>query len=110
MKSQTLTVITGRILDEEPTLTLAELCINCQSPAETILKLVDYGIITPCEIESRPKSAQQWQFQRNDLVRADKALRLKKDLGINLAGVALVLELMDELNELRNQLNNLDLP
>ena len=110
MKSQTLTVITGRILDEEPTLTLAELCINCQSPAETILKLVDYGIITPCEIESRAKSVQQWQFQRNDLVRADKALRLKKDLGINLAGVALVLELMDELNELRNQLNNLDLP
>ena len=110
MKTQKITVISGSILEEEPTLTLAELCINCQSPAETILKLVDHGIITPYEIESRAKSVHHWQFQRNDLVRADKALRLKKDLGINLAGVALVLELMDELNELRNQLNNLDLP
>jgi chaperone modulatory protein CbpM len=107
MKTQKLTVISGSILEEEPTLTLAELCINCQSPAETIIKLVDHGIISPCEIESRAKSVHQWQFQRNDLVRADKALRLKKDLGINLAGIALVLDLMDELNDLRNQLRNL---
>ena len=107
MKSQKLTVITGSILEEESTLTLAEICINCHSPAETIIKLVDHGIISPCENETRTKNVSQWQFQRNDLVRADKALRLKKDLGINLAGIALVLELMDELTDLRNQLRNL---
>jgi chaperone modulatory protein CbpM len=108
MKTQTLTVITGRILEEEPSLTLAELCINCNTPAETILKLVDHGIISPCDEQTTTKTVSQWQFQRNDLVRADKALRLKKDLGINLAGVALALELMDELTELRSQLSNLD--
>jgi len=107
MKSQKLTVISGTILEEESVLTLAELCIHCHTPAETMIKLVDHGIISPCESESRERVISTWHFQSNDLVRADKALRLKEDLGINLAGVALVLDLMDELTDLRVQLRDL---
>ena len=103
MNTQKLTIFSGNILEEESTLTLVELCISCHRPAETIIKLVSHGIISPCDSE---KTASQWSFQRNALIRADKALRLQQDLGINLAGVALVLDLMDELTDLRIQLRN----
>ena len=106
MKSQKVTVITGTILEEESTLTLADLCLHCHTPAEIMIKLIDHGIISPCESETSGRTVRQWHFQSNDLIRADKALRLKKDLGINLAGAALVLDLMDELTELRVQLRS----
>jgi chaperone modulatory protein CbpM len=105
MNVQKLTIVSGSILEEESTLTLAELCINCHTPAETIIKLVNQGIISPCGVEGSGDAAHEWQFQGNDLIRADKALRLRRDLGVNLAGVALVLDLMDEINILRNKLN-----
>ena len=106
MKTQKLTILSGSILEEESTLTLAELCIGCHRPAETMIKLVSHGIISPCENENSEEIVSQWSFQRNALIRADKALRLQQDLGINLAGVALVLDLMDELADLRIQIRN----
>ncbi len=93
-KVQTLS---GHILEETPKLSLAELCRGCHIPAETMIELVDYGIISPCQGET----TKQWRFHSTTLIRVDKAMRLKADLGVNLAGAALVLELLDEVNELR---------
>ena len=42
----------------------------------------------------------EW-FTGNQVRRASIALRLQRDLGVNLAGVALALDLLDELNGLR---------
>ena len=41
--------------------------------------------------------SSQWYFNAEDLVKAHQAQRLMSDLGINLAGVALVLDLLAEL-------------
>jgi chaperone modulatory protein CbpM len=38
------------------------------------------------------------------VVRVRSALRLQRDLGVNLAGIALALDLMEELEDLRSQL------
>ncbi len=43
-------------------------------------------------------------FQETCLVRVRSALRLHRDLGVNLAGIALALDLMEELENLRSQL------
>lgn len=101
MTTQVVKILSGQILEEESTLTLEELCINCQVPTEKMIKLANQGIITPC----KGNTVSQWQFERTTLIRADKALSLHRDLGINLSGVALVLDLLDELSELRTQLN-----
>jgi chaperone modulatory protein CbpM len=95
-----ISIINGCILEEESSLTLAELCQTCQAPAETIIRLIDYGVITPC----KGTTSREWRFHRNALVRTDKALRIKRDLGVNLAGTALVLELLDEIDILRKKL------
>lgn len=100
MKNAMTHVLTGNILEEETTVSLAEICINTHIPAEEVIRLIDYGIITPC----RGGSARQWRFERSSLVRADKALRLRRDLGVNLAGAALALDLLDEMEQIRSQL------
>lgn len=103
MNIKSLKVISGKILEEEASLTLVEICRNCQAPAETIISLMEYGVISPHE----GAKSSQWYFHQSALIRADKALRLKRDLGINNAGVALALELMDEIEFLKGQLRGL---
>jgi len=100
MNTKTVTILSGHILEEAAQLSLADLCDSCQIPAEHMIKLVEHGIISPCE----GQSVRQWRFQGDSLVRVHKALNLQQDLGINLAGAALALELLDEIDELRSAL------
>jgi len=96
----TKVVLTGHILEETSELNLSELCESCQVSLESMVELVDHGIISPSE----GKTTSQWLFHSNSLVRADKAMRLQQDLKVNLAGTALILELLDEINELKGLL------
>ena len=103
MNTKVTQIVVGSILEEGPTLNLAELCQNCQTPAEFIISLVDQGVIVPLE----GTSTRHWQFHQSAQIRTHKALRLRHDLGINLSGVALSLELLDEIDELKRELNEL---
>ncbi len=103
MNAKKVSILSGYILEEESALTLAELCWKCHAPAETIISMVDHGVIAPIE----GSSSRQWRFHRSALIRADKALRLKQDLGVNLAGTALALELLDEIEIMKQQLSML---
>ncbi len=93
-------ILTGYILEESPKLSLVELCDHCHTQEKAMIKLVDHGIISPC----KGQTVSQWRFESHSLIRANKALRLKHDLGINLAGIALALELMDEIDTLKTAL------
>jgi chaperone modulatory protein CbpM len=92
--------LTGVILDEQASLTLAEICHACAVHAEAIVELVEEGLIEPEGAEP-----QQWRFTGLHLRHASIALRLQRDLGVNLAGAALALQLLDELEVLRSQHN-----
>ncbi|MCX7088570.1 MAG: MerR family transcriptional regulator [Methylococcales bacterium] len=92
-----LLVHTGTVI-EEGSLTLGQLCRACGAHAEWIICLVEESIIEPQGDEIR-----SWRFSGASLVRARSALRLQRDLGINLAGIALVLDLLEELDNLRAQ-------
>ena len=52
------------------------------------------------------KDRDHWKFPGSNLSRAHAARRLQRDLEINLAGVALVLDLMEEMMSLRNRIRN----
>jgi chaperone modulatory protein CbpM len=95
--------LTGLVLDEHVSFSLEELCITCSVQTEYIIELVDEGIVEPLE----PVEQQHWSFSGASLLRARRARRLQQDLGINLAGAALVLELMEEIEELRERLGRL---
>ncbi len=88
------------IQENESPLSLAELCRYCGLSAEYVLTMIDYGIIEPLQAH---KSASHWQFAANSILRVQTALRLQRDLDVNLAGAVLALELLDEIKALRQQ-------
>ena len=88
------------IVPEEPTeLTLAEVCRACAVQTEFIVELVEEGVLAPIGREPH-----HWRFSGEHMRRARVALRLQRDLGVNLAGAALALQLLDEVEALRARL------
>jgi chaperone modulatory protein CbpM len=93
------TVVTGVVLDESIDFSLGELCRSCGVDTEFIVAMIDEGLIEP-----RGMEPDDWRFRGPELLRVQSAVRLTQDLRLNLAGAALALELMDELDALRRQL------
>lgn len=89
----------GTVLDEDIQCSLAELCHFCGVPAEIIHEMVDEGLISP-----HGDSPGEWHFTFLEIRRVQTAVRLQHDLHVNLPGCALVLDLMEELEELRLRL------
>ncbi|KXS52670.1 MAG: hypothetical protein AWU57_2948 [Marinobacter sp. T13-3] len=100
------TTLTVEVLDNNgSTFTLREVCERGDCHAEFIIKLVDYGIIAPLE---ESEEARQWQFDVAALNRLQKAIRLQRDLKLNLPGLALSLDLLDEVNTMRRDMARLE--
>ncbi|HAL38582.1 MAG TPA: MerR family transcriptional regulator [Polaromonas sp.] len=101
--SYKLALLTGYILEDQTELTLAEICRACAAQADMIMELVHEGVLAP-----EGGTPDHWRFTGIQLLRARVALRLQNDLGVNLAGAALALELLDELDSLRTRLQMLE--
>jgi len=87
------------ILEEQTDLTITEVSQACSVRVETILELVDEGVLSPIGREPH-----RWRFTGTHLRRATVAIRLQRDLGVNLPGAALALHLLDELEALQARL------
>ena len=87
------------ILEEQVGLSLSEVSRACAVHAEMIVELVNEGVLAP-----DGREPHRWRFTGVHVRRATVALRLQRDLGLNLAGAALALELLDEVEALRAQL------
>lgn len=98
--------LSGIVLDEHTELTLNDLSRACCSSAEWIIELVDEGALEPI---TPHKVQTQWRFPGSSLPRARTAMRLQRDLGVNLAGVALAMDLLDEIEQLRTRLCRFDI-
>jgi chaperone modulatory protein CbpM len=90
------------VIVEEIELTLAEVSRGCAVHAEYVVELVQEGVLSP-----RGGEPQRWRFGGGALRRVNTALRLQRDLGLNLEGVALAMQLLDEVSELRARLTGL---
>jgi len=95
-----LLVHTGTVIEED-SLTLGQLCRACgamQTGLSVWLKKV--------LLSHREKKCAYGAFQEQAWF-APFCLRLQRDLGVNLAGIALALDLMEELKSLRTQMKTL---
>jgi len=97
-----------QLLDEQLRLTLQEMCRICGIHAEYLMELVDEGIIAPQPPGRRrmprvPRATHNWRFDGIAVVRVQRAMRLQQDLGVNLPGVALALDLLEEMERLRQR-------
>jgi hypothetical protein len=88
-----------RDLDRE----LEEPPVDVPRSAELARQLIAEGIVDP-----RGPEPRAWRFTGTSVVRIQTALRLERDLGLNRAGAALVLQLLDDVQELRRRLRRLE--
>lgn len=83
---------------EEIVLTPEQLCEIFGIEIVLIRDLVAYDILVPSG-----RTTEEWLFDMAQLKRLRTALRLQRDLELNLAGVALVLHMLEEMEKLRAQ-------
>ena len=83
--------------ETEP-LTLEELMEISASSADFIHELIEFGVLAP----------QEETFDLVQLKRIQIVQRLQRDLEINLAGAAMVLDLLDQLEEMRARMEMLE--
>jgi chaperone modulatory protein CbpM len=102
-KGDLLKLLSGEIFEEEIELSLADLCRVCQLPAERVFELVEQGVVEPIG-----RDPSRWRFQGISVRRVRCALRLEQDLGVNVAGAALAIDLLEELERLRARLRRLE--
>ena len=93
---------TVELIDEQTTFTLVELCRSCAVEAELIEALVEQGILEPSG-----RSGRHWCFPSSSLRRTRITLHLQRDLGVNIAGAALALDLLERIEELDARLRTL---
>jgi chaperone modulatory protein CbpM len=87
------------VIDAQTEFTLAELCRSCDVQAEFVEALVEEGILEPSS-----KRRRHWCFPASSLRRTRVTLHLQHDLGINFAGAALALDLLERIEELEARL------
>lgn len=91
--------MTSDIYSSDSQVSFIELCHCANISADYIVELVGYDIIIPIA-GVRP---QEWQFNIAAISLVNKAARLHRDLDIDWADIALVLNLLDEIAHLKNE-------
>jgi len=102
-KGDLLKLLSGEIFEDESKLSLADLCQACDLSAERVFELVEQGIVEPIGREP-----SRWRFKGISVRQIRCALRLERDLGVNVAGAALAIDLLEEIERLRTRLKRLE--
>jgi chaperone modulatory protein CbpM len=79
-------------------LSLTEVTQSVHIPVETIVVIVEHGIVEP-----RGQRPKEWQFEPHMLATLRQAMRLHRDLEMDWAGIAVALSLIDKLRQLRGE-------
>ncbi|HDZ08327.1 chaperone modulator CbpM [Pseudohongiella sp.] len=79
-------------------ITLQEVCSSTGLSRETVIDIVDHGIVEPQG--DRP---ELWRFDDQCLCIVQRARRLREDLELNWQGIALVIELLEHRDRLKTE-------
>ena len=97
-RAESNNALKGQVLEEHDLVSIDDLCRSCTVEVETVSLLVDEGILDPVG-----SKVEQWRFTVTSLRRVKTAIHLQRDLGVNLAGAALALDLLDRIARLENR-------
>ena len=77
-------------------LDMERFCEEANIPATYVIEIVEHGIIEP-----QGRTPDAWRFEDYELVTAKRAAKLHQELELEWEGVALALQLMEEVQQLR---------
>jgi chaperone modulatory protein CbpM len=101
MNQMNTTWIEASVVENEIHMSIVELSHAARTPQELIMAWVSEGVLSP--VGSSP---EDWRFSGDSLRRAKTAAHLTHDLELNVPGVALALDLLDEIAQLRARLKH----
>jgi chaperone modulatory protein CbpM len=90
-------IVTGVVLDGNTTITFSEIRQRYDIREELLQEMIEHGLVEPIE----PTFTE---IHLTQLHRIESALHLQNDLGVNVAGTVLALDLLQQLNELQTEL------
>ena len=93
-----LKVFESIVIDTDSPLTLEQLVTALHAQHDFIYQLIEYELISP--MGSGP---EDWGFDSNCLRRAKRAHSFYYELEINMQGVALALDLLDQIESLKKR-------
>ena len=99
MTQTQITWIEGSVVEEEVHMSIVEISQATRAPEDLIMAWVSEGVLSPAG-----SSPEDWRFSGDSLKRAKTAAHLTHDLELNTPGVALALDLLEEITRLRSQL------
>lgn len=91
-------IAVGVCLTEEHALELEEFAAACGTGADFVRLLVEEGLLAPAVTQPA------WRFGGEELSRVRRIRRLQRDFEANLQSVAVMLDLIDEIERLRSRL------
>lgn len=100
MTKHPVKAVSGEVIE---VVTLEELCQSCGVQSNWVVELVEEGILDP-----KGPEPTAWRFSAISITRTRVAWRLQHDLGVNQAGIAIALNLMEERQELHVQLQRME--
>jgi chaperone modulatory protein CbpM len=103
LEIHSLEVARIEIVDDAAPVQLVEVLTAIRIERTHLVEMVEAGVVSPLVSSTGPSTTpssainiEQWQFARRDLRRLRAAQRLIADLQVNVAGAALILDLIDE--------------
>lgn len=79
-------------------LDMRTLCQEADVPAAYVIEIVEHGIVEPLG-----RTPEEWLFDDRAPVLAKRAVKLHQELELEWEGVALALELLEEVQQLRSE-------
>jgi len=90
---------------DHPYLRIGEVALRCRTHPGLVHRFVRLGLVDPIDTRGTP---EQWLFENEAVPLIAKILRLRNELGVNYAGVGVVLELLERINTLENRIRELE--
>ena len=95
----TISVAIGVCVTDDHALELEAFAAACGAEVEFVRLLVDEGLLQPAAVQPA------WRFGGEELARVRRIRRLQRDFEANLQSMAVMLELIDEIERLRSALH-----
>ena len=103
MTTHRQTTLHAQIVDDGYELSLRQICREQGVTSSIVISLVREGVL-----KARGRTPRDWRFAPAASRRLRTAMRLRDTLDLNVPGVALALQLLDEIEVLRTRVNTLE--
>ncbi len=103
MNRRVITPLAGELLEERPACSLFELAEMTGVPADTLVEYVEVGLIEPVS----GHGVREWRFSGSAVARLQRAARLRQDFLLEPQALALIIDLLEEMDTLRARLRRL---